>query len=97
MSDATGSTGPAESDVDDRQPSVGSAPVRYRVRRAPKFRAFLLTGAILGLVIGVLIDVLGPTDPRIQATSSLAFFAVVGAAVGACLAAIIAVLLDRRS
>ncbi len=97
MSDATTGRGPADSDVVDHRLPTDAAPVRYRIRRAPKFRAFLLTGALLGLVVGVLIDLLGPTDARIQATSSLAFFAVVGASVGAFLAAIIAVLLDRRS
>lgn len=82
------------SDTPDRPPG---APVRYRFRRAPRFGPFLLTGAVVGVVTGVLVDLLGPAAPGVDSTSALAFFAVVGGLVGALLAALVAVLLDRRT
>lgn len=81
------------SDTPDRP---AAAPARYRLRRAPRFGPFLLTGAVIGIIAGVLVDLLGPAAPGIDSTSALAFFAVIGGLVGTLLAAIVAVLLDRR-
>lgn len=69
---------------------------RYRVRRAPRFRAFLTTGALAGFVLGVLVDRLGPAAERVEAASSLAFLGLVGALLGVLVAAVVAVLVERR-
>lgn len=76
---------------------------RLRVRRSVNFPAFLLTGAFVGFVLGGLIDFLGPTavDPQTGAplytsTSAFSTLAVMFALAGALIAAIVALVLDRR-
>jgi hypothetical protein len=66
-------------------------------RRAPKFRAFLLTGAVIGFVIGLLLSLSGAPVPNYGAVQVVGFLGLGCAAVGALLGGIIAVLLDRRS
>lgn len=67
-----------------------------RVRRYPRFSSFLLTGAVLGFVAGVLVDLLGPDQTGYDPVSTLGYFGVFGAALGALVAAVVAVLLDRN-
>lgn len=69
-------------------------------RRYPNFVAFIATGAILGFVAGSAAAYFGD-DSRTYGrdysmTSAVLFLGVTGAAVFALLAAVIAVLLDRR-
>lgn len=87
--------------------STASGPgvYRYRVRRAPNIWAFIVTGAFLGAIVGVVIDYAGPNgcarvaeqgctapyDPGV----SLAYLLVLGALAGIAVAATLAVLLDR--
>ena len=70
-------------------------------RRYPNFVAFIATGAIVGFVLGSFV---GPRrDDSVtyghdySVTSAVLFLGVVGALVFALLAAVVAVLLDRRS
>lgn len=67
-----------------------------RVRRRPNFLRFMLTGAMLGLVSGYLVDQLGTDAARYGPLTSFAFFGLGFAALGALLGALVAVLLDRR-
>ena len=66
-----------------------------RLRRAPRYRAFGLTGALLAALLGaVLVLVTGP-DGGDRGYALL--FVVLGSAVlGAILGGLVAVLLDRR-
>jgi len=70
-------------------------------RRYPNFVAFIATGAILGFVIGSAVAYLGDDGDTYghdySVTSSVLFLGVTGAAVFALLAAVVAVLLDRRT
>ncbi|HET7477843.1 MAG TPA: hypothetical protein VFJ97_17710 [Dermatophilaceae bacterium] len=68
---------------------------RFRVRRTPNFVRFMLTGAVVGVLAGFVVDQ-ATNDVRYGALSSFAFFGLGFAAVGVLLAALIAVLLDRR-
>jgi hypothetical protein len=67
-----------------------------RAGRKPKFTAFLLSGALTGLVIGLFLSVSGPGDPRYDASAVLGFLGLIGAGLGMLIGGIIAVLLDRR-
>jgi hypothetical protein len=67
-----------------------------KVRSAPKFMAFLLTGGLAGLLIGFLLSVIGPVDASYDATAVLGFLGLIFAGLGMLVGAIIAVLLDRR-
>lgn len=65
-------------------------------RRTPQFRRFIVTGALLGFVLGFLIAVVGDPAPNYAAGSQIGYFGVMGACLGALIAALVAVLLDRR-
>ena len=71
-----------------------------RTHRYPNFVAFIGTGAVIGFVVGSAFGYLGdnaPTYGHTYSTSSaVLFLGVVGACVFGLLAAICAVLLDRR-
>ena len=69
-------------------------------RRYPNFTAFIATGAILGFVLGSGIAYFGDDANTYghdySVTSAVLFLGVTGAALFALLAAVVAVLLDRR-
>ena len=79
------------------------------VRRAPKFSAFLVAGAVVGIVVGVLLAfVIHPVAPREADGSGFLPFldgdnavrtvmAVAGGVLGAFVGGALAVLADRRS
>ena len=70
-------------------------------RRYPNFVAFISTGVILGFVAGSLVAYLSDDTANYghdySVSSAVLFLGIVGACVGGLLAAIVAVLLDRRS
>ena len=65
-------------------------------RRTPKFTAFLLTGALAGLLIGFFLSVIVPVDARYDGSAALGFLGLIGAGLGMLVGGIIAVLLDKR-
>ena len=69
-------------------------------RRYPNFVAFIATGASLGFVVGSAVAYYSDDDTTYghdySVTSAVLFLGVVGAFVFALLAAVVAVLLDRR-
>ena len=71
------------------------------VPRTPNFKRFLVTGALVGLVIGVLIGLREPGGPSYTIAKSydvgtaVLFLGALGVFLGAGLAGIIALLLDR--
>ena len=69
------------------------------VRRAPRFRAFIWTGGVLGFAVGVLVAVLAPDDPawEFSRTTAAGFLGMALALLGALVAGAVAVLADRRS
>ena len=68
-----------------------------KVRRTPNFTAFLITGALVGLLIGFFLSISGSADPRYDASAALGFLGLICAGLGMLVAGIIAVLLDKRS
>lgn len=65
-------------------------------RRQPRFAAFLISGALLGLLVGFVLSLLGPVDARYDASAALGFLGLIFAGLGALLGGIIAVLLEKR-
>ena len=68
-----------------------------RVRRAPRFSAFQLTGGLAVLVLGLLLSSSGPVDSRYDASAAAGFLGLIFAGLGALAGGLVAVLLDRRT
>lgn len=68
-----------------------------KTRRRPNFAAFLISGALIGLLVGFLVSILGPASGSYDASSTLGFLGLIFAGLGALAAGIVAVLLDTRS
>jgi hypothetical protein len=70
--------------------------VRVHVRRAPRYRAFVLAGAVLGLVAGALLAiVLGGGDAPFSPTTVTGYVGAIGLLLGGLLGAAVAVLMER--
>jgi hypothetical protein len=82
---------PDGQDGQQREPRV----VRRRVRRAPDFRRFTITGAIVGLIVGVIIANGGPNIQGYSDRTGIALIGGVLAAFGALAGAVIALILER--
>lgn len=69
--------------------------------RIPNYKRFLLTGAIIGLLVGGWFGLRDPGGPSYNETmqysmgTAVAFLAALGAFLGAGIAGVIAILLDR--
>jgi len=68
-----------------------------KVRRSPRFTRFLVSGGIVGLLVGFVLSLIGHPDTRYDASAALGFLGLVCAGLGVLVGGIIAVLLDRRS
>lgn len=65
-------------------------------RRQPRFAAFLISGALLGLLLGFVLSAIGPADARYDASAALGLLGLIFAGLGALLGGVIAVLLEKR-
>jgi hypothetical protein len=71
--------------------------VRYgRRRRAPRYGSFVLTGAAVGVLLGLALSVTRPATGQFSQNSVIGYVAATLGLIGALLGAGIAVLLDRR-
>jgi F0F1-type ATP synthase assembly protein I len=68
-----------------------------KLRRSPNFKAFLITGGLVGLLIGFILSVFGQADARYDASATLGYLGLICASLGVLVGGIIAVLLDRRT
>lgn len=67
------------------------------IRRAPKFSAFVIVGALLGFLVALVLTSLFPADPAVGFGASLGLFSLFGIALGGIVGAAIAVAVDRRA
>lgn len=81
---------------DDTDPRPERPPQLRRVRRAPKFPAFIASGGLIGLIVGVLLGLRGGTGDY-SVTATVALFALIFLGIGILAGAAVAVVLDRRS
>ena len=81
-------------DSDPREgPDVQLLPVRHR----PDLVRFLVSGAVIGALIGGAIGYLGPDAPNSSLLQEVILLAVTGAIICLLVAAVIYLLADRRS
>lgn len=74
----------------------GSEPEFVRLRRAPRYRPFGLTGAGLGVLIGAVIALTGGGETDFSARALVGYFAATLGLIGALTGLGIAVALERR-
>ncbi len=70
--------------------------VRPAPPRTPNYLRFIVTGAIVGFLAGAIFSLVGESATDYSAGSQIAFFGVMFAGIGALLAGLVAVLLERR-
>lgn len=63
--------------------------------RVPNFKRFLITGAVLGFVIGAVISITGDEVAGYSTTSGALYIGAFGAFIGTGLAGLAGILLDR--
>jgi hypothetical protein len=73
-----------------------TGPVTYRLRRAPRYRAFGLTGLVIGVILGAVLALSSPASGDYSAQTILGYFVAIFGLLGALLGCGAAVLLDRR-
>ena len=67
------------------------------IRRAPKFSAFVVVGALVGFLVTLVLTSLFETDPEVGFAASLGYFSLYGISLGALVGVMIALAFDRRS
>jgi hypothetical protein len=97
---AAGQDAPVEpSPVTSGETRLPEGAVEVKLRRAPKYRAFIVTGALVGLAAGVIIalGVNAPTgDKNFAASTLIRYFGAILGLLGAVIGAAVAVLSERR-
>jgi uncharacterized membrane-anchored protein YhcB (DUF1043 family) len=65
------------------------------IRRAPRIWSFMITGAVVGIIVAAIITVASPVDPAVGVMPTFGFFALFGFAIGLILGGVVGVFLDR--
>jgi hypothetical protein len=71
--------------------------VRPAPPRTPNYLRFIVTGAIVGFLGGAIFSMIGESVPDYSSAAQIGFFGVIFAGLGALLAGLLAVLLERRT
>jgi len=66
-----------------------------RIRRAPKYPAFMIVGGGIGAIVTFVLTALYPVDPKVGFAALFGYFALFGVTAGVLVGALLALLLDR--
>ena len=72
-----------------------SSPDGRSAPRIPNFKRFLITGAVLGFIVGAAISILGDEVQGYTTTTGALYIGALGAFLGTGVAGVIGILLDR--
>lgn len=88
---------PAETPPEPTGETPPEPTVRYgRARRAPRYGSFVVTGALVGVVLGLVLSLARPATGQFSQNSVIGYVAATLGLLGALFGAGVAVLLDRR-
>jgi hypothetical protein len=90
------SVGSDESVGSAEDPETPVAPASLRLRRAPRYRPFGLTGALIGVIAGVILALSFTATSDYTMQTIAGYFAAILGLIGTVLGLGLAVLLDRR-
>ena len=78
------------------EPQVETTRDEVRVRRAPKYPVFIFGGMIVGVIVTFIAVSLAPgrNDDGTPFLQAFGYFALYGLAIGACVGALVAILID---
>ncbi|GLY13778.1 hypothetical protein LWF15_01785 [Kineosporia rhizophila] len=98
--DTTGAAGPAEPSEPEAPEVTPEAeapePAGYRLRRAPRYRAFGFTGVLVGVLLGAVLALSFEATSTYSERTILGYFVAIFGLLGALFGCGLAVLLDRR-
>ena len=66
-----------------------------RIRRAPKYPAFMIVGGGIGAIVTFVLTALFPVDPKVGFAALFGFFALYGVTAGVLVGAVLALVFDR--
>jgi hypothetical protein len=75
--------------------SQSPPPTRPERQRIPNFKRFLITGAVLGFLVGVALSLRGGDVQGYSTTSGALYIGALGALLGTGAAGVLGILLDR--
>jgi hypothetical protein len=67
-----------------------------RIRRAPKYPAFIIVGGGIGAIVTFILTASFPVDPKVGFGALFGYFALYGVTAGVLVGAVLALILDRR-
>ncbi|MDM4762238.1 hypothetical protein QT381_04365 [Galbitalea sp. SE-J8] len=83
----------SSSDGAERPTTVSTDEVR--VRRAPRYGAFIVVGGVLGFLVTLVLTSLFPADETVGFFPLLAYFSCFGIPAGVVVGAVVAIIVDR--
>ena len=66
-----------------------------RIRRAPKYPAFMIVGGGIGAIVTFILTALFPVDPKVGFGALFGYFALYGVTAGVLVGAVLALVFDR--
>jgi hypothetical protein len=78
------------------EPSAPEGPVQLRLRKAPRYRAFGLTGTAIGVIAGIVLALSFTATGDYSIRTIAGYFAAIFGMIGAVLGLATAVLIERR-
>jgi hypothetical protein len=88
---------PPASSAADPAAADPAAATRLRLRRAPRYRRFGLTGALIGVIAGVILALSFPVASNYSMQTIAGYFAAILGLIGTVLGLGLSVLIERRS
>lgn len=76
-------------------PSPADQGIEVQIHSSPKFWPFILTFAVFGALVGLIIGLLGEPSQEYTRASASGFFAIFGAGLGVGIGALAYVIVDR--